>query len=180
MSTGHFAVVSNGTVSNIIVYDTTTQQPTLPAGEALTTALDALSPMPQIGWAASQTNGVWSFTAPSAASPALTIAQQAAIALSAGVQITSTSTPALNSTYACDPASQQKMQAISLYCVVNGTFPGGGTTYPWLDMSGASHTLTSVAQGQALFTAVANYVAGIDFAIAGAATSLPNQPAPII
>ena len=56
----------------------------------------------------------------SPASPPL--AQQAAAALAAGITIASASTPALNGTYAIDPASQMKIMATSQYISVNGNF----------------------------------------------------------
>jgi len=113
------------------------------------------------------------------ATPTPTPAQQAAAAISAGVQVISTNTPALNGTYAIDPASQMKIMATSQYISVNGKFYGGATTYPWLDMSGTAHTFPSVAEFQAFASAVAAYVAALDVIVASDSGTLPAQPVTI-
>jgi hypothetical protein len=135
----------------------------------------AVSPAPQPGWAATETAGVWTFAAP--IMPVLTPSQLAAAAVSAGVAITSTSTPALNATYAVDPLSQGRIASISTYILVNGNFPGASASYPWLDMSGAPHVFPSTAAFQAFATSVANYIALLDFILATNAGTLPPATA---
>jgi hypothetical protein len=174
MGVQSFAIVSAGTIGNIILLDPTADTVSLPASSKMTSALDGLSPYPQIGWPAVEIAGTWSYAPPT--SPTPTIAQQATAMLNAGVQIISTAhAAALNGTYACDTVTQQKIAAISLYCLVNGNFPGGGTTYPWPDISGTFHTFPSVAEFQAFASAVANYVAALDFVIAGMSSTLPTN-----
>jgi hypothetical protein len=130
-----------------------------------------VSPQPQQGWSATQTGGTWSFAAPAPFVPTLT--QQAQAALAAGIGITSTGTPSLNGTYAIDVASQQKINSVALFIAVNQKFPGGGTTYPWLDMSGTVHTFPSTTEFNAFATAVADYVAQLDMIIATGTGTLP-------
>lgn len=112
--------------------------------------------------------------------PTPTLAQQAQAAILAGVQITSTGTPALSGTYACDPAAQAKIMATSLFAVVNSKFPGGGATMAWADRSGAVHTFPTIAEFQAFATAVGDYVAALDAVILGQSTTLPSQPVTIV
>ncbi len=95
------------------------------------------------------------------------------------MELTSTGTPALNGTYAVDPASQMKIMATSQSISVNGKFYGGTTAYPWLDASGATHTFPSVAEFQAFASAVAGYVAALDLIIATNSGTLPTQPVAI-
>lgn len=78
------------------------------------------------------------------------------------MQVTSTSTPALNASYPIDPLSQQKVQAISLYVAVNGKFPAGQVTQAWPDVTGAMHQFQTTAQWQAFATAIGDFVAALD------------------
>jgi hypothetical protein len=78
------------------------------------------------------------------------------------IQIVSTSTPAFNGTYAIDPATQRKVQAISLYIAVNGKFPAGQATQAWPDVNATMHQFQTTAQWQAFATAIGDFVAGVD------------------
>jgi hypothetical protein len=89
------------------------------------------------------------------------------------MQIASTSTPSLNGIYAIDPASQQKVQAISLYIAVNGKFPAGQSAQAWPDASGAVHLFPSTAEWQAFATAMGDFVATLDLG------QTPAQPVTI-
>src|ERR1700688_568043 len=100
-------------------------------------------------------------------------AAAAAAAFSAGIQITSSATPALNGTYAIDAVHQQLIAAEQLYILTKGTFTNGGTTKPWLDASNVAHTFPSTAEFTAFAEAVAQY---LDALMSGAA---PSQPSPI-
>lgn len=100
-------------------------------------------------------------------------AATAAAAFTAGIQIASTSTPALNGTYAIDATHQQLIAAEQLYILTKGTFTNGGATKPWLDMSGAAHTFPSTAEFTAFAEAVAQY---IDALMVG---TVPAQPVAI-
>lgn len=127
------------------------------------------------GWAVS--NGALVAYVPPVSPP--TLAQQALAAFAAGVQITSTSTPALDGTYAISGSAQAKIQAVSLFIVVNGKFPGGQSTMAWADAAGAAHTFPNTAEFQVFATAVADYVAALDAVILGQSTTLPTQPVAI-
>jgi hypothetical protein len=101
------------------------------------TAVTDISPLPQVGWTATLSGTTYTFAAPPPP-PAPTLAQQAQAALTAGIAITSTSTPALNGTYAIDVGSQMKINSVALFVAVNQKFPGGATTYPWLTTSSST------------------------------------------
>ena len=90
--------------------------------------------------------------------PAL-VAQQM---IAAGIGITSISTPALNGTYAIDPASQGNIVAVSAYIGEYGTFPNNQTTLPYPDSSGAIHTFPSITEWAAFAKAVADYVEALE------------------
>lgn len=113
---------------------------------------------------------------PPAPSAAEQLATQVAKAFAAGITITSTSTPALNGTYAIDPAAQQRINAIETAILKNGAFPGSsGTQLAYYDAAGAPHVFPSVAEFSAFATAVANFVADLDLYAAGApGASLPS------
>ena len=83
-------------------------------------------------------------------------------ALAAGVPIQSTSTSSLNATYSCDGGSQANINATVTYILLNGTFPGGGSTMPWADVTGAIHVFPNVAVFKGFATATANYVAAAE------------------
>jgi len=108
-------------------------------------------------------NDTW--TAPVAASPSPTYAQQAAVLQANGVALTSTGTPALNATYGVDATSQAAMTAEMVSILANQKFTNGTTSLQWL-YSTPSVAFTSTAQ----FTAVAT-------ALAAVVTSLANYAA---
>jgi len=110
------------------------------------------------------------------APPAPTLAQQGAAAIAAGCALQSTGTPALDGTYSCDAPSQHKIMAASLYIAVNGRFPGGATSYAWLDVTGAPHVFADVGAFQVFATAIADYVAALDQIAATNSGALPAQP----
>jgi hypothetical protein len=97
--------------------------------------------------------------------PTLTPAQVASAlaetTLLAGLNITSTSTPAINGLYSLTPTSQNNINATITYILLNGTFPGGGSTMAWADASGNPHVFPSIAEFKAFATAVANFVSTV-------------------
>jgi len=99
--------------------------------------------------------------------------------VTAGLQVTSSSNSALNGTYPVDDATQLKLASISLYVAVNGHFPASLSLFTWPDVSGAPHSGFTMAQHQALATAIADYVTGIDAdriaLIAGHSVSWPSS-----
>lgn len=82
--------------------------------------------------------------------------------LAAGLAITSSAYPALDGTYAIDPATQSQIQATALYIQVNGHFPAALSSLPWPDLAGANHSFTTTAEFQAFATAAADYVTQIN------------------
>lgn len=103
--------------------------------------------------------------------------------IAAGLAITSATYPALDGTYAIDPATQSKIQAVSLYIEVNGKFPAGYTAFPWEDVSGLTHTFPTTAEFLAFASAEADYVTRINLQsqveAAGGTPSWPSASATI-
>lgn len=126
-----------------------------------TADLSAVTPAPQIGWTATEAAGDWNYEAPPSP-PSPTLAQQAQAALSTGLAITSTGTPALNGVYAVDATTQARITSTMLYVQVNSAFPGPASTMAWPLMNGSTVTFPSTAAFQAFASAVANYVAALD------------------
>lgn len=88
--------------------------------------------------------------------------QQAQATLAAGLQITSTSTPALNGTYAATPAAQGNINAVVTYIQIHQSFPpSGGSTMVWYDQGGTPHTFPSTAEFLAFATAEADFAASV-------------------
>lgn len=167
----NYALVDgSGIVQNIIVWDGVSPY-TPPPGQN-----------PVLAGTGAAVGGTYSsgllggtFTPP--APPTLTAMQQAATALSSGLSITSTGTPSLNGTYSLDQTNQNNVSATTTYILLNGTFPGGGTTMSWIDQSGVAHTWPNVAEFKAFATVYANFVAAVALYAAsnGASGSLPSN-----
>lgn len=117
-----------------------------------------------------------------AAAPSPTPQESYSAAVLAGVEITSTGTPALNGTYAIDPASQQAITSEALYIQVTtvqgaAKFTNGQTTKGWPDRSGTPHTFTT-AQFITFAEGVAQYVDALATAQAVALAPEGNWTAP--
>ncbi len=104
---------------------------------------------------------------------------QAIAALDGGLTITSTSTPALNGTYACDDAHQARINRIQGFIAANSKFPNSLAALPWPDISGTVHEFPSTAEFTAFASAVADYVMALDAVIMGISTTLPPAQATI-
>ena len=91
------------------------------------------------------------------APPQISLAQQANAAMFGSVQLVSSSSPALEATYAIDAETQGDLQAEVLAYETNGQFLDGQTTIQWPDTGGALHTFTA-AQFKAFATAIGAYV----------------------
>jgi hypothetical protein len=104
-------------------------------------------------------------------------AQAAATAFAAGIVLTSLATPSLNGTYALDQASQNHVNATISSILLNGTFPGGGSTIAWVDASRATHTFPSVAEFRSFATAYTDYIAAVSLYAEsnGAVGALPSN-----
>ena len=87
-----------------------------------------------------------------------TPAEQAAEAIAAGVTITSTGTPAINGTYACDAAAVADIGAETLSVIVTQQFTNGATSIQWPLADGTLVTFPSPQVFQAWAVAVSRYV----------------------
>jgi hypothetical protein len=148
-----FALIASGLVADI----SPTEFPVV--SQWAWVDVTTVTPPPQAGWSAVETSGAWAFVPPAA--PILTPAQQAAAAMAAGLTVASASDAAMNATYPTDVATQQKVSSIEVRLAAGLGFPGGGTTMPWKDSSGAWHALTA-AQFTALAGAISVFVAACD------------------
>ena len=108
--------------------------------------------------------------------PAPTLAQQAAEAIAAGLTITLSGNMTLAATlFPTDPTTTAKIGAVVTAINADGTFPGGATTFPMKDATGAWHTFNA-SQYKAVAGGIAAYVAALNLIIDGnplGATSLP-------
>lgn len=133
--------------------------------------VSAISPAPEVGWTATETNGTWSFTAPAAAT--VTLAQQAQALLNAGLAITSSGTLTLSAVvFAADGTTQQWINSEIASLLLNGTFADGSSSIVWVDAAGGQHTLT-VAQFKVLAAAIGAFVSACIKVIKGVSTTLP-------
>ncbi len=109
--------------------------------------------------------------------PAPTAAEQlqasAAALLAAPVSLTSTSTPALNASYAIAAQDQAHIAAELQSLMLNGTFADGSGTVAWPDASGLIHTF-SAAEFKAFATAIGAFVAAVYKVLNGTSTTLPS------
>lgn len=135
--------------------------------------ISAVSPAPQWGWKATETAGAWALTAPPA--PVLTLAQQAAAAIAAGVTITSTATPAISGVYACDVTTQGHLN--STYNLIQRaggtTFPAGLAALPWPTASGVV-SFTRPSDFLNVATAIGDYVLAVTLVQITGAGTLPS------
>ena len=90
-----------------------------------------------------------------------------------GLQIVSTSTPALDGVYPIDDVAQAKLNAVSTYAIANGKFPAGQAQMPWLDVSGVMHLFPTTTLWLAFASAIADFVTASDLGMS------PTQPVTI-
>lgn len=166
-----YAIVESGVVVNMVMWDGLTDW-TRPAGST-SELLPTGSPV-SIGYAFNGTT----FTAPIIVAPPQTLAQQAAAAMSAGLQITSTVTPALNGTYAVDQLSQMDIIAIETSLSAGKGLPGGAASFGYQDVTGAFHSFTP-ANFKDFAAAVRDYVYALRAFSVGTSSSLPIGSATI-
>ncbi len=102
---------------------------------------------------------------------------EAATAQAAGMQLVSTSTPALNGTYAIDSATLAAGANLMAY-INAGKVPGGGATFHYPDISGAAHGFTG-PQFLEAWGAAMEYVYALNQVAMGVSTALPAQPVTI-
>ncbi|MFM0059206.1 hypothetical protein PQR64_26600 [Paraburkholderia phytofirmans] len=116
---------------------------------------------------------------PSAADlAAQALVRSAQTALTTGLKIASTETPALNGTYAVDQLSQSDIIAIETSLNAGKGFPGGAATFSYLDVAGAAHAF-SEANFTDFAAAVRDFVYGCRAVIARSSSVLPASTATI-
>jgi hypothetical protein len=91
------------------------------------------------------------------------------------VQITSTATAALNGTYAIDPLSRATIAEIQTSINAGLGVPGGGSTFNYLDASGAAHAFAA-SDFTNFAKAIRDYVYALTQVAAGASATLPATP----
>ena len=104
------------------------------------------------------------------------LAMQAANAIAAGVQVSSTGTPAINGTYALDAQSLANIVAIAAEIANGKGFPGGGATYDYPDAAGTFHTFPTTPAFVNFATAIASYVSGWKLFAQGHIQTPPSAP----
>jgi hypothetical protein len=109
----------------------------------------------------------------SAPVPPPSLAMQASVILTAGLTIASTSTPAVNGTYACDTDSTVHIQAELLSLLTTQSFTDGTTTIAWPDVAGTVHVFPSGAVFTAFAVAAGKFVASAFKVYNGTSTTLP-------
>ena len=100
--------------------------------------------------------------------------------VSTTITITSSSTPSLNGTYACDAATVSSIQK-QMTALLNSsftTFYGGSNTISWPDASGTQHVFTP-SQFKAFSVEVSNYLNALYTAAGQIAASMPAPSATI-
>jgi hypothetical protein len=114
---------------------------------------------------------------PAATAP-VPLASQAATAINEGVTIALTGSVTLAATvFPTDVVTTGKIANVITTVIAASGFPGGATSYPMRDMSGAWHTFT-IAQYTKVAAAISAYVADLDLIADGnprGATSLPSS-----
>jgi hypothetical protein len=94
------------------------------------------------------------------------VPQTFANALAAGLAVASTATPALNGSYAVDAGAQAAIAAVVTGVAAGEGLPGGGSTFVFMDASGAPHSFNQ-AQFVSLAAAIRNYLYALDLYAAG-------------
>lgn len=133
------------------------------------------------GWAV-QDGALVAYTPPVVIPTAAQVAQTAFNnAVSAGVTINSTGSPAIDGTYALDQVSLGRITSEQVYISVTGKFTNGQTTRAWFDIAGAPHTFPSTTEFTAFAEAVAQYedalITALAVGLAGGAWVAPAMPA---
>jgi hypothetical protein len=142
---------------------------------------DNLLSMTQSQWDARLT-GLWAvsggvlvaYTPPT---PVLTLAQQANIAINAGLTITSTD-PTLNLNaimFPVDIATTTKIGLVVTTLTATSAFPGGSTTFPMKDSSGNWHTL-AVPQYLKIAGTISTYVTALNLIVDGNPFNVTTLP----
>lgn len=165
----NYALIENGTVVNVVVWDGDTSFWSVPDGQTAVLIKDG--DLAYIGLA--YADGIYAQPPEPAALP-LTLPQQAAQMMLSGLGIVSTATPSLNGTYAVDQLSQMDIIAIETSLNAGKGFPGGADSFNYADMSGVMHSFTA-PNFTDFAAAVRDYVYALKSVVAGASTTLPSS-----
>lgn len=138
----------------------------------------AVTPAPQVGWTATETNGSWSFATPVA--PVLTLAQQAALLLTAGLTIASTGTPAIDGVYGCDTETRATIAEVTAGINAGHGLPGGGSTFDFNLRNGTGVTFPATAVFLAAAVAIRDFVYGCSQVVNGRSGTLPSASVTIV
>ena len=105
----------------------------------------------------------------------LPLPQKAMRALGQGLQIASTSCPAVNGTYACNDQAVTNVLNAAMHIKTYGVFPGerGTLQLQWPDKAGAPHQFADQALFLAFSAAVSNYNAMLKLVANKTSTTLP-------
>jgi hypothetical protein len=98
---------------------------------------------------------------------------QTAQLLQGAINITCTSVPVLNGSYAIDDTSRSTITSIAAAINANLGLPGGGNTFEYADITGNAHAWPA-SQFIELAKAIMNYIYQVNLVVAGASTSIPS------
>ena len=125
--------------------------------------------------AQAQSASMWAVVNGSVVAKPPTSAQQAIAALAAGLTISSTSTPAINGTYATDDAEQARLNRVySMIERAGGVFPSGLTSMPWPLADGTVVEFPSVSVFLNVEQAIGEYVLALDLIRTTNSGTLPS------
>jgi hypothetical protein len=125
-------------------------------------------------WAAAIQVGVAAYTPP--VPPVLTPAQQAAVLMGEGLQVTSISMPAINGIYGCDQVSLINITGVFAYVEAKNQFPGAANSFTWYDTAGIGHTFTDVAEFLVFAETLCTFVAGVqEWVLGGGQGAAPSN-----
>lgn len=99
-------------------------------------------------------------------SPPVTPAQAYALAMQAGVAVTSTSGLIPDTSFGLTPEQQANLANVSLYIQINNRFPASQTSLPLYDIKLSVITIPTTAVWQGVASAIADYVTLCNMALA--------------
>jgi hypothetical protein len=108
--------------------------------------------------------------------PAPTVAQSLATAIAAGCALQSTSTPALNGTYAITGPLWEDLKDEAQYIQTYGVFSAGQTALDWLLPNGGTVAFSSPAELLAVVRGLGDYLTTLKLAGMQPTWTAPAQP----
>lgn len=73
------------------------------------------------------------------------------------MEIVSNTNPSITGVYAYGPDTQQRINSILMYHTLNGTFPGGASTFDWVGADLQTHTFNSINEFRSFANAVIEF-----------------------